>query len=191
MIGELPTSLVINGEEWDIRTHFLDILKIIVAFNDPNIDNAEKIYICLSILYEGFDEMPESDYEAAFKAALNFIDCGMPEGKKKPNSARTMDWEQDESILFPAINKIAGYEVRSVKYLHWWTFMGYFMEISTDGVFGSVLRLRQKKKNRKTPLDKAEKEFWSANRELCEIKPKLSEEEKEAKERLKRMLTKK
>jgi hypothetical protein len=99
-----------------------------------------------------------------------------------------MDWEQDESILFPAINKIAGFETRSVEYLHWWTFMGYFMEISTDGVFGSVLRLRQKKKNRKTPLDKTEKEFWNANRELCEIKPKLSEEEKAAKERLKNML---
>lgn len=188
MIGELPRSLVVNGEEWDIRTHFADILKIIVAFNDPNIDNAEKIYVCLHILYEGFEEMPESDYEAAFKAALKFIDCGMPEGKKKPGNARTMDWEQDESILFPAINKIAGFEVRAVTYLHWWTFMGFFMEISTDGVFGSVLRLRQKKKNRKVQLDKAEKEFWSANRELCEIKPKLSDEERAAKERLKNML---
>ena len=188
MIGELPNSLVINGEEWDIRTHFLDILKIIVAFNDPNIENAEKIFICLQILYESFDEMPESDYEAAFKEALKFIDCGMPESKKRTSSARTIDWEHDESILFPAINKIAGCEVRSLPYLHWWTFMGYFMEISTDGVFGSVLRLRQKKRNRKTPLDKAEKDFWSANRELCEIKPKLSDDEKAAKERLKRML---
>lgn len=188
MVGELPKSIIINGEEWDIRTDFRDILKIILAFGDPNVDNAEKIFICLHILYEGFEEMPEDDYETAFREALRFIDCDMPESRKKAHSARTMDWEQDNSILFAAINKVAGCEVRTMTYLHWWSFMGYFMEISTDGVFGSVLRLRQKKRNRKTPLDKAEKEFWTANRELCEIKPKLSDEEKAAKERLKRML---
>jgi hypothetical protein len=66
--------------------------------------------------------------------------------------------------------------------------MGYFMEISTEGVFGNVLRLRQKKHNRRMQLDKSEREFWAANRELCELKPKLSEAEKAAKERLKNML---
>ena len=188
MIGDLPKSINLNGEEWAIRTHFQDVLKIIVAFGDPNLEANEKIYVCLTILYENFEDMTEDLYESAFKNAIRFIDCEMPESKRGKYSARTMDWEQDEKILFPAINKIAGYEVRSVPYLHWWTFMGYFMEISTDGVFGNVLRLRQKKRNRKTPLDKAEKEFWSANRELCEIKPKLSEAEKENKEKLKQML---
>ena len=188
MIGELPTSIVINNEEWDIRTHFTDVLRIISAFDDPNMDNAEKIYTCLQILYESFDEMPESSYETAFKEAVKFIDCDMPESKRIIKNVRTMDWEQDESIIFPAINKVAGYEVRAVPYLHWWTFIGYFMEISTDGVFGSVLRLRQKKHNKKTPLDKAEKEFWAANKGLCEIKPKLSDEEKAAREKLKAML---
>lgn len=188
MIGDLPTSLIVNGEEWDIRTDFRGVLRIIAAFGDPNVESAEKIYICLQILYESFEEMPESDYEAAFKAALCFIDCDMPGSKKQGKSARTMDWEHDEAILFPAINKVAGYETRSVPHLHWWTFMGYFMEISTDGVFGNVLRLRQKKRNRKTPLDKAEKEFWNANKELCELKPKLSDAEKAAKDRLMKML---
>lgn len=189
MIGTLPATIIINGEEWDIRTNFHDILKIIVAFNDPNLDEAEKVFICLQILYEGFDEMPESEYETAFKEALRFIDCGIPESKRQgKKNARTVDWEHDESILFPAINKIAGCEVRSLPYLHWWTFMGYFMEVSTDGVFGNVLKLRQKKQNSKTPLDKAEKEFWAANKALCEIPTKLSDEEKAAKERLNQML---
>ena len=157
--------------------------KIGVAFC-VGLKKEAKIF-CKILRERGFDVEAVSCKNGAYDKT----DLDIPEeGKKKPGSARTMDWEQDESILFPAINKIAGFETRSVEYLHWWTFMGYFMEISTDGVFGSVLRLRQKKKNRKTPLDKTEKEFWNANRELCEIKPKLSEEEKAAKERLKNML---
>jgi len=187
MIWELPKTILLGGEEWDIRTDFRDVLKIVIAFGDPNLENEEKIYICLQILYEGFDEIPEEQYEAAFTAALNFIDCEMPENQKNGKlSPRTMDWEQDSNILFAAVNKIAGYEVRSVNYLHWWSFIGYFMEIPADGVFGNILRLRQKKAKGK--LDKSEREFWAANRSLCELKPKLSDKEKAAKERLKQML---
>lgn len=184
MIGELPKSLSVNNVEYDIRSDFRDILKIVCAFNDPELENEEKIYVCLYILYEDFDSIPKSEYEAAFKAALDFIDAGAKsDGKKSP---RTMDWEQDENIMFPALNKVAGFETRTAEYVHWWTFMGYFMEIS-EGVFSNVLSLRSKKaKNKK--LEKWEREYWQANKDICVLKPKLTAEEQEAKDRLNAML---
>lgn len=184
MIGELPKSLSVNNVEYDIRSDFRDILKIVCAFNDPELENEEKIYVCLCILYEDFDSIPKSDYEAAFKAALGFIDAGAKSDSKK--SPRTMDWEQDENIMFPALNKVAGFETRTAEYVHWWTFMGYFMEIS-EGVFSHVLSLRGKKaKNKK--LEKWEREYWQANKDICVLKPKLTAEEQEAKDRLNAML---
>ncbi len=184
MIGALPKSLYVNGTERTIRTDFRDILKIVCAFNDPELENEEKIYICLFILYEDFDSISESDYEAAFKAALDFIDhSAEASGKKLP---RTMDWEQDESIMFPAINKVAGFETRTAEYIHWWTFIGYFMEIS-EGVFSHVLSMRMKKAKHK-PLDKWEREYWNANKSVCVLKPKLSAEEQAEKDRLNALL---
>ena len=184
MIGELPKSLYVNGTEYAIRTDFRDILKIVCAFNDPELENEEKIYVCLFILYVEFDSLPESEYEAAFKAALDFIDAGAKGDNKK--SPRTMDWEQDQHIMFPALNKVAGFETRTADYVHWWTFIGYFMEIS-EGVFSHVLGLRSKKaKNKK--LEKWEREYWQANKEICVLKPKLTAEEQEAKDRLNAML---
>ncbi len=184
MIGELPKSLSVNGVEYDIRSDFRDVLKIVCAFNDPELENEEKIYVCLLILFVDFESIPKSDYEEAFKVAMNFIDNGAKENDKK--APRTMDWEQDESIMFPAVNKVAGFETRSADYVHWWTFIGYFMEIS-DGVFSNVLGLRGKKaKNKK--LEKWEREYWQANRDICVLKPKLSAEEQEAKDRLNKML---
>lgn len=41
------------------------------------------------------------------------------------------------------MNKAAGFETRTVKYLHWWTFLGYFNEIG-EGLFSSVIGIRQK-----------------------------------------------
>lgn len=184
MIGKLPKSLIISGEEYAIRTDFRDILRIITAFGDPELESNEKIYVCLFVLYEDFDSLPPEMYEAAFKAALRFIDCGMePDTRKSP---RTMDWEQDEAIIFPAVNHVAGFETRSADYIHWWTFMGYFMEIN-DGVFSNVLSIRTKKAKGKK-LEKWEREFWQANKDICVLKAKLTEEEQAAKDRLNALL---
>lgn len=184
MIGELPKTLSVNGKVYAIRTDFRDVLKIVCAFEDVELEDSEKIYICLFILYEDFESIPESDYEAAFHAALVFIDHGGQQEKAK--SPRIMDWEQDENILFPAINKVAGFETRAVSYLHWWTFLGYFMEI-TDGVFSQVLTIRTKKAKHK-PLDKWEREFYSKNKALCALRPKLTAQEEEAKKKLNELL---
>lgn len=184
MIGELSKSVCVNGVFHSIRSDFRDILKILCAFNDPELENSEKVYICLFILYEDFDEIPDTDYEAAFKAAIQFIDHGTD--SNGPKSPRVMDWEQDESIMFPAINKVAGFETRAADYLHWWTFMGYYMEIS-EGVFSNVLSLRLKKAKGKK-LEKWEREYWSANKSICVLKPKLTAEEQAKKDRLNALL---
>ncbi|MCM1508686.1 MAG: bacteriophage Gp15 family protein [Ruminococcus flavefaciens] len=184
MIGELPKSLEIQGRKYRIRTHFQDVLKIISAFNDPEFEDKDKMYICLTILFIDFESMSPDLYEDAFKAAIKFIDCGAEGNDKK--QLHIMDWEQDENIMFPAINKVAGFETRRVKYLHWWTFIGYYMEIS-EGVFSTVLSLRAKKAKHKK-LEKYEREYWNANKDICVIKPRLSAEEQAAKERLKALL---
>lgn len=187
MIGELPTRLEVNGKSYAIRTNMRDVLKILQAFGDPELENEEKVYICLFILYRDFDEMPQDDYAAAYQAAMDFIDCGLKTGASKGRPpVRTMDWEQDAPLLFPAINKVAWREVRSLPYLHWWTFMGYYMEIN-DGIFAQVMSLRSKKAKGKK-LEKWEREFWAANKDICVLKEKLSKEEQEEIDRLNKML---
>ncbi len=84
MIGELPRSLAVNGKEYKIRTDFRDVLKIVTAFNDRELEDDEKVYICLFILFKDFEKIKQDDYEAALKAALSFIDCGQEPSKGKP-----------------------------------------------------------------------------------------------------------
>lgn len=184
MIFELPKALDVNGTEYTIRTDYRDVLTVLLAFDDPELSNSEKAYVCLKALYEGFDDMPEDDYNAAFEAAMGFIDHGTGDGSRP--GPRTMDWEQDANLLFPAINSVAGCEVREADYIHWWTFMGYFMEIG-DGTFATVLSLRQKKARGKK-LEKWEREWWQNNIGICRLKHKETDEDKAEKERLKAIL---
>ena len=184
MIGELPRALEVHGVFYAIRTDFRDVLTIISAFNDPELDNPEKLYICLVILFEDFDDIPEAGYEEAYKQAVWFIDGGAEPSEKR--SPRTMDWEQDERLLFPAVNRVAGCEVRALEYLHWWTFLGYFMEIQ-EGTFSHILSLRQRKAKGKK-LTKEEQEFWRQNKDLCVLRPKITKEEREQRDRLNALL---
>ena len=185
MIGQLPKSVEVHGEEYALRTDFRDVLKVLCAFNDPDLERSEKVFVCLVIMYPSFVEngIPKEDFDEAFSRAVEFINGGYGKSKNHPG---LMDWEQDASIMFPAINKVAGFEIRTCEYLHWWTFLGYFMEI-TDGVFSHVMALRMKRAKGKK-LEKWELEFWNANKDLCTLKTKLSEEEQAEKDQLNALL---
>ena len=141
MIFDLPTSLEVNGRAWVINTDFRDVLRTLTAFEDPNLTDAEKAYICLHNTYPDLGDIPKDDIQAAFDAAVAFIDHGSRDDGPSP---RTMDWTQDAGLIFPAVNRSAGFEVRSAEYIHWWTFLGYFMEIK-DSVYATVLNLRGKR----------------------------------------------
>ena len=181
MIGILPKSLEIGDTEYKIRSDFRVALLIFEAFNDIELTDSEKIKVCLECLYE---EVPD-DMETAYKKAVWFLDGGdIP--KSKPLRKKTFDWKQDESLIFSAVNKSAGFETRSAEYIHWWTFLGYFSEIG-DGLFSQVLNIRSKKAKGKK-LEKWELEFFSEHRELIELKQVYSAEEQAEIDRLNAIL---
>lgn len=186
MIFDLPVALEFGGREWPINTDFRDILTILEAFDDTELSDNEKAYICLHNLYVDFEEIPQSEMQTAYEKAVEFIDAG---SEKKKNPRKTMDWKQDAPLIFPAVNHVAGYEVRSVEYLHWWTFMGFFMEIH-DSVYSNVLSLRQKKWVHGKKLEKWEQEYWRNNKEICELKRPETEDDKAKKAELEAILGK-
>lgn len=179
-VWELPTSLHVGGSDWKIRSDFRAILDILMFFNNPDYEPDERWEICLDILYEDYEGMPDSIKQEAYEKAIEFIDMGIKDdGKRK---AHTMDWEQDAVVITPSVNRVLGYEVRAQKYIHWWTFLGAYMEIG-ESVFSQILSIRIKKSEGKK-LEKWEQEFYRKNKEIIDLQHKYSEEEKAAKERL-------
>ena len=165
MLGTLPTTLDVCGVNRRIRPDFRNILRIFEAFNSDELDDAEKIRVCLVRMYKDFNKIPKTDYEAAYKAASLFIECNMHDDRPSP---RTVNWTKDEQIIFPAINKVAGIEVRSVPFMHWWTFMGYFQSVDRDDLWGFILTIRQKRAKGKK-LEKHEREFFTSNKDICSV----------------------
>lgn len=177
---ELPVSLCVGGREWKIRTNFKTILDILKCFADPQYEQDEQWVICLAILYEDFENMPVELHNEAAEKALEFIDMGMKDDSRRPRP-HLMDWDQDAAVIIPAVNQVLGTEVRTVEYMHWWTFMGAYMEIG-ESLFSQILHIRQKKAKGKK-LEKWELEFYNENKKLIDLQVKQagrSEEEKNA-----------
>lgn len=189
---DLPTSLNVGGRNYKIRTDYRVILDILTAMNDPDIfepgmteeeKQLERALTMLQIFYIDFDTMPSSDWQEASEKACEFIDCGIKDdGKQKP---RLIDWEQDAPVIVPAVNKVRGKDVRSVKYMHWWTFFGYYMEIG-ECTLATIVSIRDKKRRGKK-LEKWEQEFYRNNKKLVDLKTKKIERSEEEKEALRKL----
>lgn len=167
MIGQLPTALEVGGASYAIRSDYRDVLHIFSAFSDDDLTDEEKAYVCLKCLYMTPEAIPQEHLEEAVRKAFWFCDGG-DAPKSEPDRIRTLDWSHDESILFPAVSKAAGFEVRSCEYLHWWVFLGYFGEIG-DGLFSTVLHIRQKMARGK-PLEEWESDFVKRNKTLVTLR---------------------
>lgn len=185
---ELPAELEVGGKRYAIRTDYRVILDILAAINDPDIleewmtdqeKEEEKVFTMLRILYIDFESIPSENWQEAAEKACNFIDCGMrDDGKPKP---RLMDWKQDAPMIVPAINKVCKWDIRSKKYMHWWTFFGFYLEIG-ECMLATVVSIRNKKR-RGQKLEKWEQEFYRDNKAVVDLKiqkAERSEEEKEA-----------
>lgn len=165
----LPQTLNLGEKVYAIRTDWRAIYDICEALQD-NLSEEEKLYVLLTVLFKDPNSISDSMLETAIQRSLWFISGGDFNNSKTDNY-KLIDWEQDFPLIIAAINRVAGCELRSVPYLHWWTFLSYFQEIG-DCLFSRVTAIRAKRAKH-TKLDKSEQEFLKANRHLIVFKNKL------------------
>ena len=191
MIGLLPETLTIGGKEYEICPDFRIALLIFEAYDDPNLSPFDKAAVMLDSLFVDPEEIPSEHLQEACTVASWFLDGGKEESSEQtshiqPKANQLFSWTQDEQMIFSAINKVAGREIRSLDFLHWWTFLGYFSEID-EGLFTTVISIRQKQAKKK-PLEKWEKQFYEKNKDLVDIKRKYSAQEQAEREFINKLL---
>lgn len=164
---EIPTTIVIDDREFPIRCKgdYRMVLDCFSCLNDFELTEQERMLGALIIFYEDFNDIEDFagiDKELAenlVSKMYNFMECEDAPMQSMP--FKTIDWDKDSQMICSAVNKVAHTEVRSVEYLHWWTFMGYFSEVG-ESVLSTVVGIRTKIKRGKK-LEKHEKEFKARN----------------------------
>lgn len=179
MIYDLPKTVTIDGAELPIHYDYRVILTILELLNDPDLPDTLKAEGMIELFF--CDPPAVRNVKAAVEACYDFIDMGEAPGKKSP---RVMDWEQDFRYIVAPVNRVLGFECREIPYdyenntggLHWWTFMGAYQEIGGDCLFSQIVNIRDKLARGKK-LEKHEREWLNRNRQLVDLKQKMSQAE--------------
>lgn len=164
---DLPTSVFVEDKEYKIRDagDFRVVLDCFSALGDIEMGEDYRILASLVIFYEEFTEddifgITEDILTSLVREMFRFFNCGQDE-PDNANSPKLIDWDKDVQIIMSGINNVAGKEVRLEPYVHWWTFMGYYMAIG-ESVLATVVSIRNKIVKGKK-LEKWEEEFKREN----------------------------
>ena len=164
---EIPKKILVGEQSYIIRAggDYRMILDCFSILDDIELTLEERILTCLIVFYEKFnnldDILTDNNIQELVKQMFWFFNCGEEEQEQQRSSRKLMDWKQDSQLICSAINKVANMEVRNVEYMHWWTFMGYYMAIG-ECPYSTILSIRDKIISGKK-LEKHEKEFKQKN----------------------------
>ena len=167
----LPTAITIGDKDCKIRNRgdYRTILDCFEALEDVELPSEMRVYTAMIIFYECLSDLDDifkifndDEIPEAIKKMYEFFNCGKEYIGAK-SSHKLMDWQEDSQIIASAINNVTKKEVRQESYIHWWTFMGYYLAIG-ESTLSTVVGIRYKLANNKK-LEKYEKDFKKQNPE--------------------------
>lgn len=177
LTDKLPTKIKVNDNIYNINYDFRTVINIILAFEDKELTNAEQVYIMIKNLYK--EELLSEDRMEAMKKALKFIDGGTePELENDIKPKRIYSFKKDGNYIFSGINQTHHINLSENENMHWWVFLSFFMDMSTDCTFGELVYYRKRKNENK--LTKEEKEQYKKIKKLVDLdeKDKVSSQAK-------------
>lgn len=163
---DLPTVVLLSGQPFAVRNRgdFRTVIDCFLALEDIDLTKEERIIACLIIFYEDINSLEDleklPDIELAYKEMVRFFNCGQDNIGSK-SSYKLLDWEKDSLLICSAVNNVAQTEIRSLNYLHWWTFMGYYLAIGECSL-STIVNIRHKRATGKK-LEKYEQKFVKEN----------------------------
>ena len=183
----LPETVHFADTDWRVYTDFRDVLEILRWLDgsaDPALTDSERWYVALALFYRDFSLIPPVQYREACEAMATFVQAGRPDGG--PCAPRLMDWQQDAPLIAAGIGRAAGQDVRTLPYLHWWSFLALFDAIG-EGSFATVVAIRDKLR-RGRRLENWELDFYRTHRAMVELRAPETAEAQAEKQRLLAML---
>ena len=164
----LPTKVIVDDLQFNIRERgdFRMVLDCFKALQDEELSEDYRVLASLLIFYNELNDLDdlhqyEPQVQKLVEEMYRFINGGEDNPPGAQRDVTLVDWEQDCQIVCAAVNNVAKQEIRSMEYLHWWTFLGYYMSVG-QSVLSTVVSIRDKIAHHKK-LEQWEKDFKKDN----------------------------
>ena len=177
----LPKEAVLGGESYPHKTDYRQILKLTAVLSNEKRPAHLRWLTALHYFYE--KEVPRHMEQEAMEYLSSFLSCGET-GTPGP---KLLDWQVDAPEIIADINAVAGREVRSMEYLHWWSFLSFFHGIK-EGRLSALVTIRDKLRRGKK-LEPHEQEFYIRNKSKVRLRPPETPEDTAHRKQLEALLS--
>ena len=143
LIDLLPSSVKIDGTEYEINSDFRTSVLFSLLMEDDNLSEEEKVLQALNLYYP---VVPDNS-EKAIEKIKWFYSCGKldnPIGNKKAraSSKKVFDFEVDANYIYSAFMSQYRIDLQDIEELHWWKFKALLEGLKEDNKLSKIIEYR-------------------------------------------------
>lgn len=179
LIDLLPTTVEIDGVEYDISSNFRDSILFEMLMQDNKVSDDDKLILGLQYYYR--DRIPEN-IKMAVEKMLWFYKCGKEEVEAKGTDSagsvgQIYSYEHDDDYIYSAFLDQYGIDLQDIEDLHWWKFKAMFKSLKDDNKISKIMGYRAMKID--NDMSDNEKKFYKEMKNIYSLPDLRTEEEKE------------
>ena len=143
LIDLLPSSVKIDGTEYEINSDFRTSVLFSLLMEDDNLNEEEKVLQALNLYYP----VVPDNLEEAIEQIKWFYSCGKldnPIGNKKvrASSKKVFDFEVDANYIYSAFMSQYNIDLQDIEELHWWKFKALLEGLKEDNKLSKIIEYR-------------------------------------------------
>ena len=143
LIDLLPSSVKIDGTEYEINSDFRTSVLFSLLMEDDNLSEEEKVLQALNLYYP----VVPNNLEEAIEQIKWFYSCGKldnPIGNKKAkaSSKKVFDFEVDANYIYSAFMSQYNIDLQDIEELHWWKFKALLEGLKEDNKLSKIIEYR-------------------------------------------------
>lgn len=143
LIDLLPSSVKINGTEYDINSDFRTSVLFSLLMEDDELTEEQKVLQALNLYYP----VTPTDTDKAIEQIKWFYSCGKldkPIGNKKAKTSnkKIFDFEVDANYIYSAFMSQYNIDLQDIEQLHWWKFKALLEGLKEDNKLSKIIEYR-------------------------------------------------
>lgn len=176
LIDELPDTVMVGGEEYEIRTDFRISMLFELLMQDGSVEPADKTKQALELYYP----VIPGNYKEAVEALLWFYKCGKADNPQKQkinarkSKTRVYSFEYDDDYIYAAFMTQYGIDLQDIEDLHWWKFRAMFNSLTNQCEFVKIMEYRSI--DLKDDMPKEQKSFYRKMKRIYAL-PSMDDED--------------
>lgn len=177
LIDVVPTSVNIEGEDYEINSDFRTSILFELLMQDYSISDLDKIHIALELYYP----IIPNNINLSIEQMLWFYRCGKDITKSKgsgkgKSTTQIYSFEHDDDYIYAAFLNQYNIDLQDVENLHWWKFKAMFKSLKEDNEIVKIMGYRSMDLSK--IKDKEQKAYYKKMKALYKIPMPKNEQEK-------------